>query len=113
MFVIVRMASGGLSDSGLSPRLRAALAVLRHPAVNATGSLVQSDPCNLAQLERTERHLDTLKAYVASAEVRLARRRRELASTGHAAPVDRSANSRLSSREQQTVAGRESVCDRL
>jgi len=110
------MTCGGLSETGLNPRLTAALEVLHHPAVNATGALVQGDPydtCDLARLERTERHLDTLKAFVVAAEVKLARRRRELASAGHAAPVDHTANGMRSSREQRAAAGRENVCDRL
>lgn len=119
------MTSGGLSDliaesEGRDRQRRARLdpllALLRHPVVDAITRLVRADPYdtfNLARLEQSEQRLDVLKSFVAAAEVKLARQRRELARRGEAAPVDRSANGMRSSREQQTAAGRESVCDRL
>lgn len=74
--------------------------------------LARDDPfesLDLNQLERAERHLDVLKSFVAATDVKLARRRRELASRGQAAPVDPSLNGKRSSREQREAAGRESV----
>ena len=85
------MASGGSADSGLSPRVAAVIELFGHPCVDALAKLVRDDPhdtAGLAALERAERRLDLVKAFVAAADVKLARRRRELATAGHAAPVD-------------------------
>jgi hypothetical protein len=101
---------------GLKPRTAAILDLFGHPAVDATAKLVRDDPydtADLAALERAERRLDLVTSFVAATEVKLSRRRRELAAAGHAAPVDHSAGGMRSAREQRAAAGRESVCDRL
>lgn len=99
------------------PPTLAALAVTlgTQPATAAAVLLAQCDvdTLDLAGLERAEKFLDRIKVFTAANDVRLARRRRELAEAGKAAPVDRSNRGQLSAREQRAAAGREDVCDRL